>query len=178
VRDHRKPGRRFISLAAILIVALSLSSCAALKKKAAAPAPKPPSSAIPAADGAAEQKVLTAINSLRARNHRAALRTHPALTNKARYWARWMAAGNCSSVNGVAKICHSTLAGGIHVAWTLLAENVGMASPRNNVIGVIQGLENSPPHRANILNTQIDYMGVGVAYAGNAVYVAQEFMAT
>jgi uncharacterized protein YkwD len=178
VRDHRTAGHRSVLLVAILIVAMSLSSCAALKKKAAAkPAPAAPAS-MPSANPSAESQLVGAINQLRARNHRAALQVHPGLTNKARYWASWMAAGNCGRVNGVAKICHSTLAGGIRVAWTMLAENVGMASPKNNLLGVIQGLENSPPHRANILNTQVDYVGVGVAYAGNAVYVTQEFMAT
>jgi uncharacterized protein YkwD len=164
-----------------LLVAMSLSSCAALKQKAAAkPAPKPApaATAIPAANPTAEQQVIGAINRLRAQNHRAALKVHPALTNKARYWSRWMAAGNCGRQNGMAKICHSTLAGGIGVAWTMLAENVGMATPRSNVLGVIKGLEASPGHRANMLNTTVDYVGVGVAYDGNAVYITQEFMAT
>lgn len=179
MRGHRKSGRRSLTLVAILVVAMSLSSCAALKKKVAAqPAPKPAPTAIVSANPSAEQQVLSAINKLRAKNQRAPLQVHPALTNKARYWSRWMAAGNCGRTNGVAKICHSTLAGGIRVAWTMLAENVGMASPKNNVLGVIQGLEASPGHRANILNTKVTYVGVGVAYAGNSVYVTQEFMAT
>lgn len=166
-------------LVGILIVAMSLSSCAALKKKSAAkPAPRPAAAAVPAASPSAEQQVVNAINQLRARNGRPALRVHAALTNKARYWSRWMAAGNCGRTNGMAKICHSTLSGGISVAWTMLAENVGMATPRNNVIGVIQGLEASPGHRANILNTTVDWVGVGVAFDGNAVYITQEFMAT
>jgi hypothetical protein len=29
-----------------------------------------------------------------------------------------------------------------------------------------------------MLNTTVDYVGVGVAYDGNAVYITQEFMAT
>lgn len=162
-------------------MAMSLSSCAALKKKAAAkPAPRPAIAAtpIPAASPGAEQQVVGAINQLRAQNGRPALKVHSALTNKARYWSRWMAAGNCGRSNGMAKICHSTLAGGIGVAWTMLAENVGMATPRSNVIGVIKGLEASPGHRANILNSTVDWVGVGVAYDGNAVYITQEFMAT
>jgi uncharacterized protein YkwD len=180
VRDHRKSGRRFIMLVGILVVAMSLSSCAALKKKAAKPAPKPAPSAavIPAASAGAEQQVVNAINQLRAQNGRAALKVHSALTNKARYWSRWMAAGNCGRSNGIAKICHSTLAGGIGVAWTLLAENVGMATPKSNLIGVIRGLEASPGHRTNILSSRVGWVGVGVAYDGNAVYVTQEFMAT
>ena len=166
-------------LVGILVVAMSLSSCATLKKKSAAkPAPRPAAAAVPAASPSAEQQVVNAINQLRARNGRPALRVHSALTNKARYWSRWMAAGNCGRTNGMAKICHSTLAGGISVEWTMLAENVGMATPRNNVIGVIQGLEASPGHRANILNTTVDWVGVGVAFDGNAVYITQEFMAT
>jgi hypothetical protein len=115
---------------------------------------------------------------LRRANGRRALAVHPGLVNKARYWARWMAAGNCGrNAVGVAMICHSVLTGGIHVQWSMLAENVGAASPSTNVIGVANGFRNSPPHLENILNASTDYVGIGVAYSGNTIYVAEEFMA-
>jgi uncharacterized protein YkwD len=102
---------------------------------------------------------------------------HGNLVDKARSWAGYMANGGCGSSNGVPKICHSTLSNGITVQWSRLAENVGMISPRSNVSGMERAFEASPPHAANMLDGQTDYVGVGVAYVGNFMYVAEVFMA-
>jgi uncharacterized protein YkwD len=89
-----------------------------------------------------------------------------------------MAQGHCGrSAQGVAMICHSSLASGITVHWSRLEENVGDASPRTAVNAIMTGFQRSPEHAANILNTQITYVGAGVAYAGGFVYVTEEFMA-
>ncbi|HET9729965.1 MAG TPA: hypothetical protein VFR41_11115, partial [Acidimicrobiia bacterium] len=69
------------------------------------------------------------------------------------------------------------LTSGITISWTLLEENVGSAAPKTNLKGLEQGFEASPPHLANMLNGQIRYIGIGVAYWGDHVYVAEEFMA-
>jgi uncharacterized protein YkwD len=178
VRDHRV-HHRFFAAVAVLALAFALSGCARIRARAAArTAPPRPPVQMPAVDSTAERQIIAAINSARAKAHVKAIPVHPALTNKARYWAKYMAGGGCGTANGVPKICHSDLTGGIHVAWAMLAENVGAASPRNNVIGVIQGFANSPPHAHNIVNGDVDFVGVGVAYSHNTVYVAQEFMAT
>jgi uncharacterized protein YkwD len=171
VRLHQKTARRFVTLIAILGIAAALPSCA--RVRSAAPKP-PPVVTIPASDAAAEKQVVASVNSLRAARGLRPLSVHPSLTNKARYWALWMSAGNCG--RGIA-ICHSVLSAGIRVPWSLLAENVGAASPRTNIAGVTNGFKNSPSHLANILNRQATYLGVGVAYAGNMVYVVEEFMA-
>ncbi len=90
-----------------------------------------------------------------------------------------MASGGCGrGDNGVANICHSTLSDGITVSYALLAENVGLVSPQTNTSGMEAGFENSPPHAENMLNSQIQYVGVGIAYVDNYMYVAEEFMAT
>jgi uncharacterized protein YkwD len=170
VRIHHN-ARRLVTLIAILALASTLASCARVRR--AAPKP-PPVVAIPATDAAAEKQVVASVNSLRTSRGLRPLSVHPSLTNKARYWAMWMSAGNCG--RGIT-ICHSTLTGGIRVPWSLLAENVGAASPRTNIVGVTNGFKNSPSHLANILNRQATYVGVGVAYAGNMVYVVEEFMA-
>ena len=89
-----------------------------------------------------------------------------------------MAGGQCGrNANGTPKICHSNLKSGITVRWSLLAENVGAASPKTNLSGIMRGFEHSPSHEENILNTRITAIGAGVAYTGNNVYVAEEFMA-
>ena len=84
-----------------------------------------------------------------------------------------MAVGNCP---GAEVICHSSLAGGISIPWSWLAENVGAASPRTNVQGVIEGFAHSPGHAANILSPNAKYAGIGVATAGNSVFVTEEFL--
>jgi len=119
------------------------------------------------------------VNQYRAEHGLPALQVNATLVNKARLWSRWMAAGGCGhDANNVGYICHSSLVMGIDVSWSLLEENVGSASPKSMTMAVQTGFENSPPHRANILNGKVHYIGVGVATAGNSVYVTQEFMAS
>jgi len=60
----------------------------------------------------------------------------------------------------------------------MLGENVGAASPRSNVAGVENAFVHSPPHAANMLNAKFNYVGIGVAFAGNNVFVTEEFMAS
>jgi uncharacterized protein YkwD len=127
----------------------------------------------------AEQAVIARVNQYRAAHGLGALAVNGTLTNKARLWSRWMAAGGCGrDAHNVGYICHSSLALGIDVPWSLLEENVGSAAPNNLVMAVQTGFENSLPHRENILNGKVRYIGVGVATAGNTVYVTQEFMAS
>ncbi len=107
------------------------------------------------------------------------LTVNDVLVAKARSWATNMANGGCGrGSNGVPNICHSNLTDGITVTWTRLEENVGMISPRTNVSGMESAFEHSPPHAENMLNGQIHYIGVGVAYVGDYMYVAEEFMST
>jgi len=106
-----------------------------------------------------------------------ALAVQSDLTNKARAWAQWMAGGSCGRTpSGSLAICHSSLTNGITVRWSVLAENVGAASPSSNLGGVTQGFEHSPEHAANMLNRSVTSIGVGVAYADNVVFVVEEFM--
>jgi uncharacterized protein YkwD len=174
MRVVRVTRRYLVTLVCALALAGALSGCSVVKRSAAAPRT---ATMMPASNATAEQTVLKSVNSLRTSRGLKPLSVHPALVNKARYWALWMAAGNCGRTGGVPRICHSNLAAGITVPWTWLAENVGAASPRSNIKGVIDGLRNSPPHLENILSRRAQYVGVGVAYAGDTVYVVEEFMA-
>ena len=52
-----------------------------------------------------------------------------------------------------------------------------MVSPKTNVSGMESAYEQSPAHAANMLDNQVQYVGVGVAYVGDYMYTAEEFMA-
>jgi uncharacterized protein YkwD len=126
----------------------------------------------------AEQSFVTSINAVRAKHGLRALAVNAILVNKARGWAGAMANGVCGvGAGGVPNICHSKLSDHITVAWSLLEENVGSAAPRTNVGGLELGFEHSPLHLANMLNAQVRYLGVGVAYWNDHIYVAEEYMA-
>jgi len=136
------------------------------------------SSSASAPPSATENQIIAAVNKFRAAHGLRALSAQWNLEDKAHLWAAWMAGGNCGrNPNGVPKICHSNLTSGITVNWSLIEENVGAASPKTNISGIVSGFEHSPEHAANMLNKRITAIGVGVAYAGNAVFVAEEFMA-
>ena len=70
---------------------------------------------------------------------------------------------------------HSNLTDGIHVRWCSLGENVGMGP---TVTAVEQAYMASSGHRANILATRWNGVGVGYAKRGNTVYTVQVFIKT
>ena len=161
-------------VAALIIGSMSVTGCAQVlhaRQQALATAVTPGSGA--------ENAMVAGINAYRRAHGLPNLAVHNVLIAKARSWATNMANGGCGrGGNGVPNICHSNLTSGITVTWTRLEENVGMISPRTNVSGMEGAFEHSPPHSENMLNGQIHYIGVGVAYVGDYMYVAEEFMAT
>ncbi len=101
---------------------------------------------------------------------RAANGMHPLINNemlnqKAQAWADRLASQNT--------LYHSNLPDGISGCWRSLGENVGYGG---SVAIVENAYMNSPGHRANILNTNYQYAGMGVAYNGPLVFTVQEFM--
>ena len=56
--------------------------------------------------------------------------------------------------------------------WKMLGENVGVGT---NVAVVTRALENSPAHRANMVNAAFTHVGVGVVEAGGQVWVTEVF---
>ncbi len=70
---------------------------------------------------------------------------------------------------------HSNLSDGIHVRWCSLGENVGSGP---NVTAVEQAYMASPAHRANILATRWNGVGVGYATRGQTVYTVHVFIRT
>ena len=77
--------------------------------------------------------MIASINAFRASHGLAPLAMNANLTSKARAWAAHMAFGGCGMSNGAPSICHSRLADGISVYWSMLEENVGMINPGTNV---------------------------------------------
>jgi hypothetical protein len=118
-----------------------------------------------AADPAAESDFVARINSLRASRGLGAVQQHPVLTAKAQNWAAHMAATGC--------LCHSNLSEGVTVGWSKLGENVGRGP---NVGSLHDAFVNSPAHQANMLDGRFGYIGVGVAYGGGQMWVAEVFM--
>lgn len=162
---------KFFVIATILGLAASVSGCAQMQARVMGASVATPSNG-------AESALVAGINNFRGAHGLPPLAVHPTLVDKARVWSGYMANGGCGvGGGGVANICHSHLSDGINVSWSFLGENVGMVSPTSNVSGMESAFEHSPPHAENMLNSQINYVGVGVAYAGNDMYVTEEFMA-
>lgn len=118
-----------------------------------------------AADAAAESDFVNRINGLRASKGLPALGVHSVLTAKAETWAQHMVDTNC--------LCHSNLPDGVTVAWTKLGENIGKGG---SVASLHDALVNSPLHYANMVDPAYQWVGVGVAYGGGSMWVAEVFM--
>ena len=84
--------------------------------------------------------------------------------------AQWQA----TVMANAGSIFHSDLAAGILPGWHAIGENVGYGTSVEQVQSLLQA---SAPHRANMLSTQFNQVGVGVAVGANGyTYVAQEFV--
>ena len=116
-------------------------------------------------------QVVSLINKERSRAGSGQLRPATDLNNKAGSWA--------AKMRDECKLSHSTLSDGVTMKWKSLGENVAYAS---SLTTTHSSLMNSPRHKANILKSGYNRVGVGVA-AGkcggyDVVYVAQVFAET
>ena len=118
-----------------------------------------------AADPASEAAFVSNINALRGSRGIGGVQAHSVLTAKAQDWANHMAA------TGV--LSHSKLTDGISVGWRKLGENVGRGP---SISSLHTAFTNSPAHRANMLDGQYRWVGVGVAYGFGQMWVAEVFM--
>lgn len=120
---------------------------------------------------AEQRSVLDAMNADREANGLVALPTQEDAQKKAQAWAEKLAAEGT--------LYHSDLREGIEVRWCRLGENVGYAS---TVEGVQAGYMGSPGHRANILSTEWNGVGVGHAVGKvgrhEVVFTVQFFIKT
>ena len=122
----------------------------------------PPSTAQPLATGDPSFEML---NAFRAANGVPALAHVGELDLKAQAQAQHMADSGA--------ISHSDLKSGVSPGWHLLGENVGCGA---SVEAVQQLLEQSPPHRANMLEARFNQAGIGVVEKNGTVYVVQFFV--
>ena len=118
-----------------------------------------------AADPGAEADFANRVNALRASHGLAPVGLHSVLTAKAEGWAQHMADTGC--------LCHSNLPDGVTVGWRKLGENIGRGP---SVASIHDALVNSPLHYANMVDPSFHWIGVGVAYGGGLMYVAEVFM--
>lgn len=128
-----------------------------------------------------ESDQVSRINNYRKSNGRAALRRSSCLSGIARSWAMHMGQRG--------KLAHSNDTGsGIYVYgldyskqvpaqcgsnWKMIGENVGVGYASDSLFGAFV---NSAPHRANILNSSFDYVGVGAYISSDGrLWVTQIF---
>lgn len=114
-----------------------------------------------------QSQVQSELNADRKANGLRTLATQVDAQRKAQAWAEKLARENT--------LYHSNLPDGIRVKWCSLGENVGYGP---SVPAVEDAYMNSPGHRANILNTKWNGVGVGYATNGKRVFTVQVFIKT
>lgn len=114
-----------------------------------------------------QNQVLSELNADRSANKLRTLAIQSDAQAKAQAWAEKLAREN--------KLYHSTLSDGIKVKWCSLGENVGYGP---NVPAIEDAYMNSTGHRANILSTKWNGVGVGYATNGSRVFTVQFFIKT
>jgi len=115
--------------------------------------------------GPSQSEVLSELNSDRNANRYSTLSVHGEAQRKAQAWAEKLAREN--------KLYHSTLSDGINSKWCSLGENVGYGP---SITSVQEAYMRSSGHRANILNSKWNGVGVGYAKNGNRVFTVQVFI--
>jgi uncharacterized protein YkwD len=105
------------------------------------------------------------VNAFRQANGVAALGWDDTLYDKAKAWSQHMA--------DEGRISHSVLHDGAPADWQILGENVAV---NTNLDAALIALENSPSHRANLLNPRFKRGAVGIVHAKGAYWVTEEFV--
>ncbi len=158
-REPSSPSLRRISTRSAFVAAL-----VALTFVIAAPAPP--------AGADATSDWLTAINSYRAANGAGPLQLDGQLSALAQQHSQQMA------VTGLGHT--GDLTAGVTATWANLAENVGQGTTFDSVWSAFQ---NSPGHRANLLNPNFTHVGIGLVTigtpgtTGSQLWVTHRFMA-
>ena len=141
-----------------LAIVLSLA-CAALATTLLSATPAHASN-----DQIAEARFVDSINAERASRGLPRLRIANDLRDTARRHSATMASGNYLHHN-------ATLTSDVD-SWTRVAENVGRGPSVSLVHGTFMG---SSAHRANILDSRVTEIGVGVSSSGSTLWVTQVF---
>ncbi len=128
-----------------------------------------------------EAAFVNAINISRAAAGLKPLGVHPELVEVARSWSGVMAKNSdeaqAQDEYGRFKctIVHTDALGAtMKTQWLDIGENVGCADATPDEIH--QAFMDSPKHRANILDPDYNYVGIGIVRANNVNYVTEQFM--
>ena len=116
---------------------------------------------------ASQSEVQAEMNADRRSNRLRELNIQADAQAKAQAWAEKLAREN--------KLYHSTLSDGIRVRWCSIGENVGYGG---SVAAIEDAYMASPGHKANILSTKWNGVGVGYARNGNRIFTVQVFIQT
>jgi uncharacterized protein YkwD len=151
-----QPGRR-INRIALLIALLTLIS-------ASAPAQQKTSDA--------ERELFNAVNQERKAHGLPSLKLDQALTNAARLHAERMAEQGTIShqLSGEPNLLTRARADGAHFSW--ISENVDEGS---NAKAIHQSFIKSPRHQGNMLDSDMDSIGVGIAERNGQLYAVEDF---
>jgi uncharacterized protein YkwD len=123
-------------------------------------------------DSASERYLFDAANRERASRGLPQLRWNDQLANAARQHALLMAQRNTISHQfpGEADINERAFRAGAH--FSALAENVAEAPSASEIHS---GWMNSPPHRANLLDPELDSIGISVTARGGELFASEDF---
>jgi uncharacterized protein YkwD len=131
----------------------------------------------------AEMQMLGYLNEYRLENGLKALVRIPTLDGAAREWSAFMAERGCVERDGTS-LCHrrdlpllASMAS--PKGWTRAGENVGRVPDGGTLASLHQAFTNSAAHRANMLNSQYNAVGVGVSFDTNGMlYITFEYLST
>jgi hypothetical protein len=123
----------------------------------------------------AEQYLFAAANEARANQGLGPLRYDPVLAEAAAGHARAMASHDAIShqFNGEAELGARAASAGVH--FSVIAENVGEA-PTSPIIHDLW--MHSPHHRANLLDPNVDSIGIAVVVRNNQLFAVEDFAST
>lgn len=127
------------------------------------------------ADSALESEIFHLVNRERARVDLPTLKWDDHLAQAARLHAQAMAAARNLSHQLPSEPDLGARLAAAGVRFNATAENVASSPWAEGAEGAHRGLMSSPPHRANILSTQYNALGVGAARSGNELYVTEDF---
>ena len=117
-------------------------------------------------------------NRARTSHNRQPLYRYLALLSAAQGHSNWMALHSFSHTGHQGSTPHQRIKA-IGFAGEMTAENIYKLPARRDheklAKDLVDGWMKSPGHRANILNAQLRYIGVGVAQSGNYIYATQNF---
>jgi uncharacterized protein YkwD len=120
----------------------------------------------------AERSLFNAVNQERKAHGLGALRWDDALADAARKHAQRMAAQGSMSHQfpGEPNLASRARGAGVHYTW--LSENVDEGP---NAATIHQSFMKSPLHRANILDTDMDSIGIGMVERSGQLFAVEDF---